>query len=160
MSQGGWIAPILADRSQDLSFLVNFVGSAVSTHQQFLYEEDHNLRQFGVLPGVSRALAYMSTFVIRSWVQKDFWSSVGDFDPLPYWQSLEVPALVLFGEADTNTPSARSAQLLRDLNKPEIDVRIYPGSGHALQDPPGRGDRLIRNEALTEIRDFILSASL
>jgi dienelactone hydrolase len=155
MSQGGWIAPIVADRSPDLSFLVNFVGSAVSTHQQFLYEEDHNLRQFGVLPGVSRALAYVSTFVIRSWVQKDFWSAVGDFDPLPYWRKLEVPALVLFGEADTNTPSARSAELLGGLENPEITVRIYAGSGHALQDPPERGDRLIRQDALADIRDFI-----
>ena len=159
LSQGGWIAPIVADRSPDLSFLVNIVGSAVSTHRQFLYEEDHNLREFGVLPGVSRVLAYLSTFVIRSWVQRDFWSAVGDFDPLPYWRRLGVPALVLYGEADTNTPSARSAELLRGLSKPEIDVRTYPGSGHALQDPPERGDRLFREDALTDIRDFMLSAS-
>lgn len=159
LSQGGWIAPIVADQSPDLAFLVSVVGSAVSTHQQFLYEEDHNLQQFGVLPGVSRALAHASTFVIRSWVQGDFWSAVGDFDPLPYWRRLKAPALVLFGEADTNTPSARSAELLRGLNKPGIDVRVYPGSGHALQDPPDRGDRLIREDALTDIRDFIKSAN-
>jgi dipeptidyl aminopeptidase/acylaminoacyl peptidase len=158
MSQGGWIAPIVADRSPDLSFLVNVVGSAVSTHQQFLYEEDHNLRQFGVLPGVSRALAYLSTFVIRSWVQGEFWSAVGDFDPLPYWRKLRVPALVLFGEADTNTPSAHSAELLRGLDNPGIEVRVFSGSGHALQDPPDRGDRLFREDALTGIRDFIVSA--
>lgn len=159
MSQGGWIAPIVADRSPDLSFLVSVVGSAVSTHQQFLYEEDHNLRQFGVLPGVSGALAYASTFVHRSWVQKEFWSAVGDFDPLPYWQRLEVPALALYGEADTNTPSARSAELLRGLGQPGIDVRVYSGSGHALQDPPDRGNRLFREDALADIRDFILASS-
>ncbi len=158
MSQGGWIAPIVADRSPDLSFLVNVVGSAVSTHQQFLYEEDHNLRQLGVLPGVSRALAYLSTFVIRAWVQGEFWSAVGDFDPLPYWRKLRVPALVLYGEADTNTPTARSAELLRGLGNPGIEVRVFSESGHALQDPPDRGDRLFREDALTGIGDFIKTA--
>ena len=88
MSQGCWIAPIVADRAPDLSFLVNFVGSAVTTHQQLLYEEDHNLRQLGVLPGISRALAYPSAYSLRAWRQSDFWTAVGDFDPMPYWKKL------------------------------------------------------------------------
>ena len=155
LSQGGWIAPIVADRSPYVSFLVSVVGSAVTTHQQFLYEEDHNLRQMGVLPGISRALAYPATLVHRTWVQPDFWSAVGDFDPLPYWRGLAVPALALFGEVDTNTPSARSAALLRGLDNPDIQVRIYAGSGHALEDPPEGGNRLFRQDALTDIRDFI-----
>jgi len=157
MSQGGWIAPLAADQSADLSFLVSVVGSAVSTHEQFLYEEDHNLRQLGVLPGVSRALAHVTTLVSRSWLQRDFWSAVGDFDPLPYWKRIESPALILYGEIDTNVPSARSAALLRGLNKPGVAVTVYDGSGHALEDPPGRGNQLIREEALEDIRDFILS---
>jgi len=159
MSQGGWIAPIVAHRSNGLSFLVSVVGSTVSTHQQFLYEEDHNLRQLGVLPGLSGALAHPATFVARNWVQSDFWDAVGDFDPLPYWNDLEVPALALFGEVDTNVPSARSVELLRDLDKPGIIVRVYPGSGHPLEDPPGNGNRLFREEALTDIRDFILTSN-
>jgi len=157
MSQGGWIAPIVAQRSSGLSFLVSVVGSTVTTHQQFLYEEDYNLRQLGVLPGLSGLLARPATYVARNWVQSDFWDAVGDFDPLPYWNRLEVPALALFGEVDTNVPSARSAELLRGLGKPGIIVRIYPGSGHPLEDPPGRGNRLFREEALTDIRDFILA---
>lgn len=157
MSQGGWIAPLVADQSADLSFLVSVVGSAVSTHEQFLYEEDHNLRQLGVLPGVSRALAQATTLVSRRWLQRDFWSAVGDFDPLPCWKRVRSPALILYGGIDTNVPSARSAALLRGLHNPGIAVRVYEGSGHALEDPPGRGDRLIREEALVDIRDFILS---
>jgi len=158
MSQGGWIAPIAAKQSPGLSFLVSVVGSAVSTHQQFLYEEDHNLRQLGVLPGVSWVLARPATFVARHWAQSDFWNAVGDFDPLPYWKDLGVPALALFGAVDTNVPSARSAGLLRGLNKPGITVRVYEGSGHPLEDPPGTGDRLFRQDALADIRDFILAS--
>ena len=157
MSQGGWIAPIVASQSTGLSYLVSVVGSAVTTHQQFLYEEDHNLRQLGVLPGISGILAGPTTFISRNWLQRDFWSAVGDFDPLPYWSKLELPALALFGEVDTNVPSARSAERLRGLNKPGITVRIYEGSGHALQDSPGNGNSLLREDALTDIRDFILA---
>ena len=155
MSQGGWIAPIVADRSPYVAFLVSVVGSAVTTHQQFLYEEDHNLRQMGMLPGISLALAYPATFVHRTWVQHEFWSRVGDFDPLPFWERLAIPALALYGETDTNTPSARSAALLRELDNPDIQVRIYAGSGHALEDPPGAGNRLFRQDVLTDIVEFI-----
>jgi dipeptidyl aminopeptidase/acylaminoacyl peptidase len=158
MSQGGWIAPIVADRTPDLSFLVNVVGSAVTTHQQLLYEEDHNLRQMGVLPGISRVLAHASAFTLRAWRQEEFWSAVGNFDPLPYWTKLDVPALALYGEADTNTPSHRSEVLLRELNNARITIRMYAGSGHALQDPEGTGNRLFRQDALGDIRDFILAA--
>ena len=122
MSQGGWIAPLTAAHSPRIAYVVSVVGSAVSTHRQFLYEEQHNLRQLGILPGISHLLAYPATFVNRHWVQRDFWSAVGDFDPLPYWSRLAVPSLALYGEIDTNVPSARSAELLRALNNPVIEV--------------------------------------
>ena len=61
MSQGGWIAPIVARDSDDLGFVVSMVGSTVTPNEQLLFEEDHNLRQMGFLPGVSYAIALMST---------------------------------------------------------------------------------------------------
>ena len=73
---------------------------------------------------------------------------MGEFDPLPHWQALTVDALVLYGEIDSNVPSAESATRLRALDKANIDVRIYEGSGHALEDPEGQGDRIFREEAL------------
>jgi len=157
MSQGGWIAPIVDRRSPGLAFLVNVVGSAVSTHDQLLYEEDHNLRQFGVLPGISRVLAYASTFVLRNFVQKSFWQAVGDFDPMPWWREVKTPTLALYGAEDTNTPSQRSARLLSGLGKPGVRVLVFEGSGHALQDPPGKGNRIFRVDALKAINDFILA---
>lgn len=155
MSQGGWISTLVADRRPDLDFVVSVVGSAVSTHEQVLFEEVHNLQQLGVLPGVSHALAPPATFVLRRFVQPEFWNAVGDFDPLPYWRRMEVPALALFGAEDTNVPTAESAARLHALDKPNIRVIIYQGSGHALQDPPGQGDRLFRQDALQAIGAFI-----
>jgi len=58
-------------------------------------------------------------------------------------------------EGDWRT--ARSAELLHSLNKDNIEVRIYEGSGHALEDPEGQGNDLIREEALHAIKEFIFS---
>ena len=156
LSQGGQIAPLVVDRTGgNIDFVVNVVGGALPMHAQLVYEETHNLRELGVLPGIAGLLAYPSTWSIMHVRQRAFWSAVGDFDPLPYWRRIEVPALVLYGEDDTNVPARRSAELLRSLDKPNIEVRVYPGSGHALESPAGAGNSLFRPDALRAIRDFI-----
>lgn len=159
MSQGGHFAPVVADQSGDIAFIVNVVGGAIPMHDQLVYEENHNLRQIGVLPGLSDVLAYPAAWSLIRIRQKTFWSAIGNFDPIPYWQRTSVPSLVLYGEQDTNVPSAESAARLRALQNPEIEVKIYEGSGHALEDPIGRGNTIIRKETLDDIRDFILSVS-
>ena len=155
MSQGGWIAPIVANQSPDVAFLVNFVGAAVTPQEQLIYEENHNLRQMGFLPGISNLVALMSTAYLKNIGQKDFWEAIEGFDPLPYWEQLTVDSLALYGRDDTNVPSADSAENLRALKNPRIQVRIYDDSGHALADPVDLGDRIIREEVLKDIGDFI-----
>ena len=92
MSQGGHIAPLVADRSPDVSYVVNVVGSAVPMREAILYEENHNLRQLGLLPGVSNAVSHLSSTYLVHVSQKDFWNAIGEYDPLPYWRRVEVPA--------------------------------------------------------------------
>lgn len=157
LSQGGMIAPIVASRSSDLTSLVSVVGSGVPLTEQLRYEENYNLQQMGFLPGVSNVVAFFSTLYIRKVGQKDFWNAVGDFDALPYWEKVSIPSLVLLGQDDTNVPTAASATRLLTLKKPNIEVNVYEGSGHALEDPPGLGDSLFRDDALQDIRDFILT---
>jgi dienelactone hydrolase len=157
MSQGGWIAPIVATKTSDISFIVDVVGTSVTTHEQLLYEENNNLREMGFLPGISNAISYVSTFVLRKFSQKDFWNAIGNFDPLPYWQDVNIPTLVMYGNEDTNVPTMRSKGRLESLDKDNITVRIYEGSGHALQDPIGQGDSIFREDALMDITEFIAS---
>lgn len=159
LSQGGHIAPIVASQSPDVAFVVNVVGSSLPMHELLVYEENNNLREIGVLPGISNVLSYVTAPLVRV-VQKDFWDAIGNFDPLPYWQETEVDTLVLYGELDTNVPAQASADRLNSLNKSNIETLIYAGSGHALQDPEGEGDSLIREAALTDIVKFIFAASV
>jgi dienelactone hydrolase len=160
LSQGGRIAPIAAARTDGLAFVVNMVGGAVPAHEALVFEETHNLRQLGVLPGLAHVLAYPGAWSIIYVRQKAHWDAVGNFDPLPYWQRLDVPVFVLYGEADTNVNTAQSAARLRGLGKSNMTVKVYPGSGHALEDPPGQGDALIRRDALRDIAEFIDAARI
>jgi len=155
MSQGGWIAPLVASKEDDLSFLVSLAGSVVTPREQLLYEENYNLRQIGFLPGVSNLLAYVGSANVRYLVQPELYELIIDYDPLPYWRNLSIDSLVLFGADDTNVPSAESAKRLRSLHNPRIHVKIYEDSGHALESPSGHGNSIIRRDALEEISTFI-----
>ncbi len=68
-------------------------------------------------------------------------------------------ALILYGEDDTNVPTSESAAILEFLDRSNLDVRIYEGSGHALVTPEGEGNSIVREDAMRDIRDFILSAT-
>lgn len=155
LSQGGRIAPIVATKSSDVSFVVNVAGTSVIAHEQLLYEENNNLRKMGFLPGISNAISYLSTFILREFSQKGFWDAIGNFDPLPYWQEVNIPTLVMYGSEDTNMPVMESKHRLEALNKQNITVYIYEGSGHALQDPIRQGDSIFREEALIDMTRFI-----
>ena len=155
MSQGGWIAPLVASQEDDLSFLVSLVGSVVTPREQLLYEENYNIRQVGFLPGISNVLAYVGSANVRYLAQPELYELIVDYDPLPYWRNLSIDSLALFGADDTNVPSAESAKRLRTLNNPHIRVKVYEGSGHALESPRGQGSSIIRKDALEEISVFI-----
>ena len=155
MSQGGWIAPIVASEDNDLAFLVSMVGSVVTPREQLLYEENYNLRQVGFLPGISNLLAYVGSANVRYLAQPDLYKLIVDYDPLPYWSSISIDSLALFGADDTNVPSAESTKRLKGLSNPHIRVKVYEGSGHALQSPVGQGNSIIRYDALEDISAFI-----
>lgn len=156
-SQGGHISPLIASQSNEIDFIVNLSGASVPIQETLLYEEKQNLRQIGFLPVVADLLAYPSAWSIREVRQKTFWDAIGDFDPLPYWQELDVPALVLFGLEDTNVPVLESEARLKELNNSHITVKVYEGSGHNLETPLGQGNSVVRREVLDDMLNFILS---
>jgi dienelactone hydrolase len=160
MSQGGWIAPLVASQESELAFLVSMVGSAVTPREQLLYEENHNLRQVGFLPGISNLLAYVGSANVRYLAQAELYDLIVDYDPLPYWRDISVDALALFGADDTNVPTDESARRLTGLSNPHIRVKIYKGSGHALESPVGQGNSIIRKDALEEISALIRDTAM
>jgi pimeloyl-ACP methyl ester carboxylesterase len=64
-----------------------------------------------------------------------------DFDPMPLWERLRIPVLVVYGDKDEkdNVPVRESVERLErmivtDGNR-DFMVRVFAGSGHALGDP-------------------------
>lgn len=156
MSQGGHIAPIVAKEQPNLNFIINMAGAALPMHEQFLYEENYNLREIGFLPGISNILSYITTYYHRKvGDNKVFWNAIGNYDPLADWKSVKIPTLVLYGQEDKNVPVMKSKSNLELINNQFIQINLYPGSDHAIQDPEGSGSQIIREEVLTEISSFI-----
>ncbi|HUG01230.1 MAG TPA: alpha/beta fold hydrolase [Longimicrobiales bacterium] len=64
-----------------------------------------------------------------------------DWDPIPWWLRVRQPVLVLYGELDTNQPSADGAARLeeafRRAGHPDATVRVFPGLGHSLRSGAG-----------------------
>jgi alpha-beta hydrolase superfamily lysophospholipase len=155
MSQGGWVAPLAATKSSDVDFIVLFSGSVTPLMETALYELDLDMCDAGC-PGWLVPLA-KPIFMRRTERRTpDFWRINGAFDPLPYWKQLAVPALVMNGEKDRNVPVAKSLARLEEIRKHNpkaaITVRIYPDSGHGIDDSK---THWTRTDALQEMAGWI-----
>ena len=86
---------------------------------------------------------------------------VGDYDPLPYWEALEVPGLVVYGGQDTQIHVAESvARLLGAASdRPtELTLAVFAQAGHGLSEQRKHEYR-IRPDALSLISSWILQAA-
>jgi len=131
MSQGGWIAPLVASKSDDVSFVVSMSGAAVTTDEQLLYEEINNITQMGTYPFVAKLIAPLTTKNIQ---RMDFWQPIAGYDPLPYWEQVEAPSFAALGGGDTNVPVTESVSRFQALEK-EMLIKVYPEGGHGITNP-------------------------
>ena len=151
MSQGGWIAPLAASKSEDISFVVSMSGAFVTTDEQLLYEETNSIQQMGTYKFLAKLIAPLTTKNIQ---RMDFWLPLTGFDPLPYWEQVNVPAFAAFGGGDFNVPVEESILRLQSLEK-EIHYAVYPEGGHGITDP-NTGE--IQKLYLNDLAAFILAA--
>jgi dipeptidyl aminopeptidase/acylaminoacyl peptidase len=147
MSQGGWIAPVAASRDEGISFVVSMSGSTVTTDQQLLHEEIHNISEF-TWPFIARLLAPTTTNRIQ---EMDHFRPISGFDPIPYWQKIEAPIFFAFGEHDPNVPVDASIDVLR-ANPVAARIEVYPDGGHAIR---SRETNAVSAEFLDDLVEFI-----
>lgn len=140
LSQGGHIAPVAASENENVAFVINVVGSLTTFDEALTHESSNLFRGHG--PGLlSAPLIFIANQVARARIPI-WWYRNGSFSSLPYWSELKVPGLIIWGEEDEfdNVSVARSTALLEEINKARsnpIDLKIYPGLGHALFDETG-----------------------
>ena len=128
MSQGGWIAPVAAATDEDIAFVVSMSGSTVTTDQQLLHEEVHNISEF-TWPFIARLIAPVTTQRIQRMAH---FQPISGFDPIPYWKKVSAPKFFAFGENDPNVPVEDSVEVLR-ANSVAGLIKIYPNGGHAIR---------------------------
>lgn len=148
MSQGGWIAPLVATESEDVSFVVSMSGAAVTTDEQLMYEEINSIADLGTYRFVAGLIATFTTNKIEN---MDFWSYIAEFDPLPYWEKVKSSCFAAFGGNDKNVPVEESVKLLRSLDK-EMLIKVYPDGGHGITDP---STGKVQAEFLNDLTEFI-----
>jgi len=151
MSQGGWIAPLAAVKSEDVSFVVSMSGAAVTTDEQLLYEEINNIIEIGTYSIVAKLIAPLTTYKIQ---QMDFWRPIAGYDPLPHWEKVEAPSFAALGENDKNVPVEESVDRFRALEK-EMLIKIYPDGGHGITDP---NSGKVQDKFLNDLTEFIANA--
>ncbi len=69
------------------------------------------------------------------WIYK-WYPAVGSFNPLPLWERVKVPVLLIYGERDRNTPVDPSltgiGEALRKAGNTDFTPVIIPGAAHNL----------------------------
>lgn len=150
MSQGGWIAPLATSKSEDVSYVVSMSGAFVTTDEQLLYEEINSIHKMGTYMFLAKLIAPLTTKNIQ---RMDFWLPLAGYDPLPYWEMVNVPAFAAFGGGDVNVPVEESIRRLESLEK-EIDYAVYPEGGHGITSPT-TGE--VQMEYLNDLAAFILA---
>lgn len=129
MSQGGWIAPVVAAKTEDLAFVVSMSGPIVTQEEQLLYEEIHNIAPY-TYTFIAKLIAPLTT---KNLMKKEYIKGYAGFDPIPYWEQVNIPAFIALGENDKNVPVEES---IKKLNSNNLDllVKVYPDGGHAIRD--------------------------
>ena len=147
MSQGGWIAPIVAAKDKDIAFVVSMSGGSVTVKEQLLHEEIHNISYY-TWPFVARLLAPVTSGRIQ---KMDHVKAYAEFDPLPYWKKVDAPVFFAFGENDENVPVKVSIKTLKENLNVDL-IKVYPDGGHAIRD---RETNQVRNDFLDDLVEFI-----
>ncbi len=130
MSQGGWIAPVVASKTDDVSFVVSMSGAAVSLEEQLLHEEIFNIVPY-TYKFIAKLIAPISSRIL---MKKDFFIPIAGFDPIPYWKDVHVPVFFALGGNDENIPVDASIHRLQENNLNHFTMKIYPNGGHAIRD--------------------------
>ncbi|MBN1247811.1 MAG: alpha/beta fold hydrolase [Anaerolineae bacterium] len=142
LSQGGWVVPLAASRSDQVAFAITASASGVSPSVQELYRWHNLLRDLGYTgPTLDAALK-----AVR--LQQDLNAAdvpgVDDlflgldfgYDPVPALAHLAQPILAIWGAEDRVVPPHTSAvifqETLRSRQHTDTTLKVFEGAGHSL----------------------------
>lgn len=131
VSEGAWIAPVMAVTDPEVAFLVLVSAPVVPPREQAAFAVDSYLRNTGVPRGVFRAIPRAVGLSIPGAFE------YVDFDVTGFQQQVHQPVLVAYGTGDASMPVVQGAeQIVADLalaGNDQVTVRYYAGADHGLK---------------------------
>jgi alpha/beta superfamily hydrolase len=142
-SEGSWVAPLAASRSEAIDFIVAISGGVLPKAESFLHKARRELEEQGLAGEALETAFAEKQAVIEASADREFeGEGVTPFDqrmlhdPEPQWVAFRGPVLALFGEWDTLVPAERSAARLREVltkaRHPDFTIRVFPKAHHSL----------------------------
>ena len=132
LSEGAFVAPLAADRSADVVFVITVGAVGVTPAEQTSWAYGEFLRHDGVSGSLPHVMQVTATRVV---VGAGLFPEA-DFDPLPAWSRVHQPVLAQWGALDRQAVSAQSSQLigrtLRSGGNTDYTIRFVPGVRHDL----------------------------
>ncbi len=136
LSEGAWVAPLAAARSNEVAFLVLVGASGVPPAQQEAWSMENNLRHQGVSGSLLNA---MTRSFVRLLVAAGLFPEAR-YDPIPVLEQVQQPVLALWGAMDRTAVPAESAQLMRAAlergGNRHYTLKFFPNADHDLHATP------------------------
>lgn len=141
-SEGGWVAPLAATRSEAVGFVVTVGASALPSDRTQLWSNRTYLAHAGVSPAL---YAPIGVNLSRMLIAADLFGDV-TFDPVATLAHVRQPLLAVFGEYDRSAPPGESlplfARALRSGGNSHHTLRVIRHADHHLRhSPDGFTDR-------------------
>jgi uncharacterized protein len=135
-SEGGWVVPLAANRSEEVAFVVLVGASGVSPARQVSWFLETQLRHLGVSGSMVEAVSRTG---IRVQVGTDGLAEAYH-DPVGPLEQLRQPVLAMWGEKDRVVPPAESARIVQDAlergGNERYTIRFIPDVDHGLYSSP------------------------
>lgn len=136
LSEGGWVVPIAASRSDKVDFVVLVAASGVSPARQHAWNLENEMRHQGVSGSMVEAISRTGT---RLLVGAGMFAEA-NHDPLGPLEQVRQPVLALWGEKDRIAPPAESARIVREAlergGNTHYTIRTFPDAEHGLRSSP------------------------
>lgn len=139
VSEGGWVAPLAASRSDRIDFVILVAANGGPPVEQEQWSVATALDHAGVRGSLVRAYS-------QTWLRQA--TGTGLFaeafhDPVPVIQEIDQPVLALWGEYDRLTPPGESLATFQETfernGHASYTLRIVPDADHRLHQTPDQG---------------------
>jgi uncharacterized protein len=135
-SEGGWVVPLAANRSEEVAFIVLVGASGVSPARQVSWFLENQLRYLGISGSMVEAVSRTG---IRVQVGTDGFAEAYH-DAVESLERLRQPVLAMWGEKDRVVPPAESARIVQGAlergGNERYTIRFIPDADHGLYSSP------------------------